>query len=145
MLPGDEAFKLYDTYGLPRDFIEDLASNQGLQFDAEGFAREMEGQREKARAKSAFSAKDSGLRLRLATVTLESEIRQLGPTPFVGYDRTGGAVRIERLLRLNETRQGASRVGTLSRGDEGYAILDETPFYLRVRWSGIGPRDHLDQ
>ena len=43
VLPGDEAFKLYDTYGLPRDFIEDLASNQGLRFDAEGFAREMEG------------------------------------------------------------------------------------------------------
>ena len=57
VLPGDEAFKLYDTYGLPRDFIEDLASNQGLQFDAEGFAREMEGQREKARAKSAFDSK----------------------------------------------------------------------------------------
>ena len=56
-VPGDEAFKLYDSYGLPRDFIEDLASNQGLQFDAEGFDAAMEGQREKARAGSSFEGK----------------------------------------------------------------------------------------
>ena len=53
-VPGDEAFKLYDSYGLPRDFIEDLASNQGLTFDAEGFDAAMEGQREKARAGSSL-------------------------------------------------------------------------------------------
>ena len=56
-MSGDDAFKLYDTYGLPRDFIEDLASNQGLRFDAEGFDRAMAGQREKARAGSAFEGK----------------------------------------------------------------------------------------
>jgi len=57
VVPGDEAFKLYDSYGLPRDFIEDLASNQGLGFDAEGFDAAMEGQREKARAGSSFDSK----------------------------------------------------------------------------------------
>ncbi len=57
VVPGDEAFKLYDSYGLPRDFIEDLASNQGLRFDAEGFDAAMEGQREKARAGSSFEGK----------------------------------------------------------------------------------------
>ena len=60
IVAGEQAFKLYDTYGLPRDFIEDLAAAQGLQFDAEGFERAMEGQREKARAKSAFDGGRKG-------------------------------------------------------------------------------------
>ena len=52
---GDQAFKLYDTYGLPRDFIEDLTSAQDLRFDTEGFEQAMQRQREMARGKSAFS------------------------------------------------------------------------------------------
>ncbi len=68
MVPGDEAFKLYDTYGLPRDFIEDLAGNQGLRFDAEGFDAAMEGQRVKARAGSSFEGdKGDGLHFRVGT------------------------------------------------------------------------------
>ena len=54
MVGGDEAFKLYDTYGLPRDFIEDLTAAQQLRFDAEGFDAAMARQREQARAKSTF-------------------------------------------------------------------------------------------
>ena len=56
-LPGDEAFKLYDTFGLPLDFIEDLAGERQVGVDREAFDRAMEGQREKARAKSAFEGK----------------------------------------------------------------------------------------
>ena len=57
LLPGDEAFKLYDTFGLPLDFIEDLAGERQVGVDREAFERAMEGQREKARAKSAFEGK----------------------------------------------------------------------------------------
>jgi len=57
VVPGDEAFRLYDTWGLPLDFIEDLASERRLAFDREGFDRAMEAQREKARAKSAFETR----------------------------------------------------------------------------------------
>ncbi len=54
VVAGDAAFKLYDTHGLPRDFIEDMVEDRKLRLDQEGFDRAMEGQREKARAKSAF-------------------------------------------------------------------------------------------
>ncbi len=54
VVPGDVAFRLYDTYGLPRDFIEDMVEERKLSLDRDGFERAMEGQREKARAKSAF-------------------------------------------------------------------------------------------
>ena len=56
MLDGDTAFRLYDTYGLPRDFIEDMVEDRKLSLDVAGFERAMEGQREKARAKSSFKS-----------------------------------------------------------------------------------------
>ena len=49
-LPGEEVFRLYDTYGLPRDFIEDAVRDRGLAFDRDGFERAMEEQRTRARA-----------------------------------------------------------------------------------------------
>ena len=56
-VPGDDAFRLYDTLGLPLDFIEDLASERKLALDRQGFDRAMEAQRAKARASSAFEGK----------------------------------------------------------------------------------------
>ncbi len=55
-LPGDAAFRLYDTFGLPYDFIEDTAATQDVTVDREGYEKAMEGQREKARAGSDFKA-----------------------------------------------------------------------------------------
>jgi hypothetical protein len=57
VVSGEEAFRLYDTWGLPLDFIEDLAGERRLAFDREGFDRAMQTQREKARAKSAFDTR----------------------------------------------------------------------------------------
>jgi alanyl-tRNA synthetase len=131
VLPGDEAFKLYDTYGLPRDFIEDLVTHQGLAFDAAGFEREMEAQRDKARAKSAFSAHEAAF-VWAGEGDLEAEVRALGPTPFVGYDRTSAEVHIQKLLRLDDSGQGVSGVDRLSEGDVGYALITETPFYQQA-------------
>ena len=51
-MPGDEAFRLYDSLGVPLDFMEDLAGQRSLAIDREGYERAMEGQREKARAGS---------------------------------------------------------------------------------------------
>ena len=56
VLSGDVAFKLYDTFGVPFDFIEDTAATQGVAVDKDGYERAMEGQRDKARAKSGFRA-----------------------------------------------------------------------------------------
>src|SRR5687768_1971185 len=83
---GDDAFKLYDTYGLPRDFIEDLASNQGLRFDAEGFDQAMAGQREKARAGSAFEGK-KGEEFTFASDEARESLRHAGDA-FEGYSDT---------------------------------------------------------
>ena len=54
VVPGDDAFRLYDSLGVPLDFMEDLASQRQLAIDREGYERAMEGQREKARAGSSF-------------------------------------------------------------------------------------------
>jgi alanyl-tRNA synthetase len=122
---GEQAFKLYDTYGLPRDFIEDLASAQGLRFDTEGFDRAMEGQREKARAKSAFGGTASAVawnpRPEAADVLQTAD-------QFVGYERTTVNTQIVELFKDN----GASRdaVDELREGERGFAVLAETPFYL---------------
>ena len=59
VVPGEAAFKLYDTHGVPRDFIEDMVEDRKLRLDQEGFERAMEAQREKARAKSAFKGADA--------------------------------------------------------------------------------------
>src|SRR5207245_1784682 len=57
VLGGDEAFRLYDSLGVPLDFMEDLAGQRGLGIDREGYERAMEGQRERARGGSAFETK----------------------------------------------------------------------------------------
>src|SRR4029453_14568018 len=56
-VPGDLAFRLYDTFGLPLDFIEDLAGERHVGVDRGGFEKAMEAQREKGRAKSAFEGR----------------------------------------------------------------------------------------
>ena len=113
VVPGEQAFKLYDTYGLPRDFIEDLATAQGLQFDAEGFERAMEGQREKARAKSAFDgAQGRGLHVR---VRRRAQPRCSDADSFGGYERRRG--RRRRSSALFDEQQSA-RSMQLRRGRE---------------------------
>ena len=126
VLPGDEAFKLYDTYGLPRDFIEDLASNQGLQFDAEGFAREMEGQREKARAKSSFD----GRKGEDFTFGADGGRATLGTTGdvFEGYTET----RLQGVPVVALFDDAKQQVDALAAGESGWAVLARTPFYVEA-------------
>jgi alanyl-tRNA synthetase len=122
---GEQAFKLYDTYGLPRDFIEDLASAQGLQFDAAGFESAMEGQREKARAKSAFGGAGVG-----AVWNTRPQTADLMQTPddFRGYEDTEVKTQILELLKEDGPRRDA--VDELRAGESGFVVLAATPFYL---------------
>ncbi|MGQ0733019.1 MAG: alanine--tRNA ligase [Acidobacteriota bacterium] len=126
VVPGDQAFKLYDTYGLPRDFIEDLAEVHGLAFDAEGFDRAMQEQRRRARAKSGFGAVPS------AAWRTRPEAAEMLRTPddFRGYDSTSVATTVIELLRdKDEERQPADQ---LQAGETGFVALAETPFYLEA-------------
>ncbi len=121
---GDEAFKLYDTFGLPRDFIEDLAGNQGLRFDAEGFDAAMEGQRVKARAGSAFDGK-KGDDFSFASDEARESLREVGDV-FEGYTSTT-AQGTSALALFNDQKKP---VDALERGASGYVALAKTPFYL---------------
>jgi alanyl-tRNA synthetase len=126
VVPGDEAFKLYDSYGLPRDFIEDLAGNQGLRFDAEGFEAAMEGQREKARAGSAFDGK-KGEEFSFASDEARSELQQAGDV-FEGYTET----RLKGVPVLALFDAHKKPVSALDAGASGYAVLARTPFYVEA-------------
>jgi alanyl-tRNA synthetase len=124
VVAGDEAFKLYDSYGLPRDFIEDLASNQGLRFDAEGFDEAMEGQRVKARAGSAFDGK-KGEEFGFAS-DQEREALQAAGDVFDGYTET--QLKGVPVLGLFDAKKRS--VDALEEGTTGYVVLGRTPFYV---------------
>ncbi|MGZ4732534.1 MAG: alanine--tRNA ligase-related protein, partial [Terriglobales bacterium] len=111
---GDKAFKLYVTFGLPWDFISDAARDQGILFDAEGFDRAMQEQRERARASWKGAAKQ----------TANPAYQKLPKSEFEGYRQT----RSEgcEVLAIIHKGQG---VQELTPGEEGEVILDHTPFY----------------
>jgi alanyl-tRNA synthetase len=126
VVAGDDAFKLYDTFGLPLDFIEDLTSERRLDFDREGFDRAMEGQREKARARSTFEQK-RGEGFSFASDEARDMLRARGET-FEGYTTTivEGAV----VTAVFDAAQ--QQVEALSSGAEGFVALDRTPFYVEA-------------
>ena len=123
-IAGDEAFKLYDTFGLPLDFIEDLADERRVTVDREGFELAMESQREKARSKSAFDGK-KGVEFTFASADARQGLSAAGDR-FEGYATT--TVKGTPVVALfdNERRQ----VRELKQGSQGYAALGSTPFYL---------------
>ena len=126
VVPGDEAFKLYDTFGLPRDFIEDLAGNQGLRFDAEGFDAAMDGQKAKARAGSSFESKKGEDFTFMAAEECE-ELRAVGDH-FDGYAETT-LKGVPVLALFNDQK---TSVVSLEAGENGYVALGKTPFYLEA-------------
>jgi alanyl-tRNA synthetase len=125
-MPGDEAFRLYDSLGVPLDFMEDLASQRQIAFDREGFDRAMEGQREKARAGSTFKGAERALTLTM-TPEMERTLASAGDD-FAGYDVT--SVRGTPVLALFDTNGAA--VEELTTGQAGYVALGRTPFYIEA-------------
>ncbi|APZ44522.1 alanine--tRNA ligase [Acidihalobacter ferrooxydans] len=110
-LPGELIFRLYDTYGFPVDLTADIAREQQLELDMDGFEREMAAQRAKARAASRFDA-DYG-----------AGVKVDGKTRFVGYDRLEDTGQIVALFK------DGMAVDTLQSGEQGIVVLDQTPFY----------------
>jgi alanyl-tRNA synthetase len=111
---GEKAFKLYDTFGMPLDFIQDAARDQGVEFDQAGFDRAMEEQKVRARASWKGSAKQTANPIYLETKE----------TDFHGYDD----LELKDCFVLAIVRDGAT-VPELLNGQEGEIILDKTPFY----------------
>jgi alanyl-tRNA synthetase len=112
-ISGATVFKLYDTYGFPMDLTRDVALERNLKIDMAGFEREMEAQRERARAASSFKTADVG------AVTVDQ------PTQFTGYERLDDAGKVLQITRGADLAQ----TDTLSAGESGNIILDRTPFY----------------
>ena len=127
LVAGEAAFKLYDTHGVPRDFIEDMIEARKLRLDQEGFERAMEAQREKARAKSAFKGSDAKDATWTASDPVRAELESTGDKAFRGYETTNITTRI--LAIFNGERQ---EVPSLITGQDGYVALTETPFYLEA-------------
>ena len=125
-LAGDEAFKLYDTFGLPLDFIEDLAGEKQVVVDREAFEQAMEGQREKARAKSAFEGK-KGQEFVFASDESQKGLTAAGDR-FEGYTTT--KVKGTPVIALFDKNR--RQVKELNEGSEGYAALGQTPFYVEA-------------
>jgi len=118
-LAGAEAFKLYDTFGLPRDFIEDASRDAGLKFDAEGFDAAMEQQRDRARA----SWKGGP-----GKAAASPAFQKLPATGFEGYVRTESHDS-EVLAIIDPHGQGVQQ---LKPGEQGEIVLDRTPFYAEA-------------
>jgi alanyl-tRNA synthetase len=116
-LPGDEAFKLYDTFGMPLDFIQDATRDRGIIFDQAGFDRAMDEQKARARASWKGAAKQ----------TANPAYQQLPKSEFEGYrqTRSDGC----EVLAIIHNGQGVKQ---LEAGYEGEIILDHTPFYAEA-------------
>ncbi|MDH3537695.1 MAG: alanine--tRNA ligase [Gammaproteobacteria bacterium] len=111
-IDGKTVFKLYDTYGFPVDLTADVAREEGLEIDQQGFDVEMEAQRKRARASSQFSAISDGLRP-----------GDYPASEFLGYELPSAEANVIAIL------QNDSRLDQLENGDQAILILDRTPFY----------------
>jgi alanyl-tRNA synthetase len=114
VIPGEEIFRLYDTFGFPLDFAKDIAMDAGLKIDEDAFQKEMDLQRKRSKVLDVHSAKHLH---KADSITLSVK------TDFIGYDTfKSGATVMELLMEGNS-------VETLNKGDEGEIVLDSTPFY----------------
>ncbi|MGO9014760.1 MAG: alanine--tRNA ligase [Dissulfurispiraceae bacterium] len=116
LIPGDELFKLYDTFGFPLDLARDIAMDNHLSVDEEGFQKEMEVQRERARA--SWVGEDEAI----ASIYREL-VSEIGETEFVGYDSLESDSVVKAILKEGKV------VNVASAGDEVEVFLDKTPFY----------------
>ncbi len=125
-IPGTVAFKLYDTFGFPRDLTEDLAREFGMALDHHGFEREMAKQKKMAR--QAWEGSGS-----LAASVAWKSVSDLGPVEFTGYHRLEDTGAIVAILKDGERAEKADV------GESVSIITDRTPFYAE---SGGQVGDH---
>ncbi|MDD6307596.1 MAG: alanine--tRNA ligase [Clostridiales bacterium] len=120
VLSGEEAFKLYDTYGFPMDLTQEILEEKGFTIDEEGFKKAMEVQRTTARAARKVTNYMG------ADVTVYESIDPSITTEFVGYDKLTADSEVTVLTTETEL------VEALSDGEVGTIIVKETPFYATM-------------
>jgi alanyl-tRNA synthetase len=117
VIPGEEVFKLYDTYGFPLDLAEEIVQDQGLTLDMAGFDQAMDRQREMARSAWKGSGETA---VKSVYPTL---IERLGRTRFLGYDTLEAQGRVLAILKADQVVEQAEE------GDDIELVIDQTPFY----------------
>jgi alanyl-tRNA synthetase len=141
LLPTDEVFKLYDSLGIPLDFIQDVAGQRGVGVDPNAFEQLMQGQRDRARASSAFDAKKATA-FTYDTDATRSALETQADL-FDGYAATEEPGQIVALFDAER-----KQTPTLGPGQEGFVVLDRTPFYVesggQVSDTGFLLRDAVD-
>ena len=130
-LKGEVAFTLYDTYGFPLDLTQDALRPRGIDVDVEAFNAAMERQREMARASwtgsgEAARPKRSG----------SCYAKRLGATDFLGYETEDAEGVVQAIVRDGQ------EVERLAAGESGVVVLNQTPFYARVRRPSRRHRRH---
>ena len=116
-LPGEVAFKLYDTYGFPRDLTEDALRERGMKVDGAGFESAMTAQRAEARKAWAGSGE-------AATDALWFALREeVGPTEFLGYQTESAEGAISAMVK------DGARVSSAKAGETVRIVTNQTPFY----------------
>ncbi|MEM8984688.1 MAG: alanine--tRNA ligase [Pseudomonadota bacterium] len=111
VIPGDVAFRLYDTYGFPVDLTADIARERELTVDEAGFTAAMNEQRKKAQAASSFGKE------------ARSNLSLDAASEFLGYTSDAASGKVTALIR------GDATVDTLTTGESGSIVLNKTPFY----------------
>jgi len=129
MIPGQDAFRLYDTYGFPVDLTADIARERGLQVDMAGFEAAMQQQRETARAAGKFAS---------GTALPAELVAQLKPTEFLYDAVTAGGLEVVALLKDGRP------VDAVNVGDDAIVFLDRTPFYAESGGQ-VGDTGEIDE
>lgn len=128
VIPGLDAFKLYDTYGFPLELTQEMAEEQGFTVDTDGFGRAMEDQRQRAR-----SARQETEYISERGALFKKMREEMGETNFVGYEALEARASVLGILRDGESVKSARA------GEEVEFILDVTPCYAE---SGGQVGDH---
>ncbi len=134
VFPGEEAFRLYDTYGFPLDLTMVMAAEKGLTVDQAAFDRSMEAQRRRARGARKAAASP-------AHADLVSDLVSRGlRTVFTGYRTLEQNATVIGVVRV--TGESVERVEALAEGEEGLLLLSETPFYAE-KGGQLGDHGHI--
>lgn len=116
VIPGNDAFKLYDTHGFPLELTQEVAGEHGFTVDIPAFEKAMERQQERSRSTNVFvQGKDDQ--------ALDTILKRVGPTEFTGYQGINGSGRIVGLV------VDGQEVDTITAPQSALMILDSTPFY----------------
>jgi len=129
-IPGDDAFKLYDTHGFPLELTREVAGEHDFTVDTPGFEQAMERQQERSRSTNVFvQGKDDQ--------ALDAILKRVGPTEFTGYQGVNGAGKIIGLV------VDGQEVEMISAPQSALLLLDSTPFYAESGGQ-IGDRGEIE-